>query len=147
MALTTMIRMLAVNGCVYQALGKLQHGETADMREALHVVAITLCFSAPSFGMPCDSKEYAEYKDQALTAYGRRNMASDYCRLQIRHRAAMDLAELANKHGRVPDAKQARSDASSCRAELSKIKNAFIAAKADDALVYINGDCKGELGR
>jgi hypothetical protein len=116
------------------------------MKALWHVAALTLCLSAPSFSMPCDSKEFAEYKDQALTAYGRRSMATDYCRWQIRHKAAVDLAELANKHGRVLDAKEARSDVSSCRAELSKIKNALIAAKADDALAYINRDCKGELG-
>jgi hypothetical protein len=117
------------------------------MKAVLHVAALTLCLAAPCFSMPCDSKGSAEYKDQATTAYGRRSMATEYCRWQVRHKSAVDSAEEANKQGRVRDAKQALSDASSCQAELSKIKNAFIAANADDALAYINGGCKGELGR
>jgi hypothetical protein len=59
----------------------------------------------------------------------------------------MDLAELANKHGRVRDAKAALSDVSSCQTELSKIRNAFTAANAADALAYVNGGCKGDFGR
>jgi hypothetical protein len=117
------------------------------MKAVLHVAALTLCMSAPCFGMPCDFKEYAAYKDQALTSYGQRNMATDYCRWQARHKAALDLAELSNKQGRVRDGKEALSDASTCQTELSKIKNAFTAANAADALAYINGDCKGQLGR
>ncbi len=117
------------------------------MKSVLHVAVLTLCLSAPCFGMSCDFKEYAEYKDQALTSYGQRNMATDYCRWQARHKAAMDLAELANKHGRARDGKAALSDASSCQTELSKIRSAFTAANAADALAYINRDCKGQLGR
>lgn len=117
------------------------------MKAVLALAALPLCLSAPSFSMPCDYKEYAEYKDQALTAYGRRSMANDYCRWQARHKAAMESAELANKRGRSREAKEALSEGSSCQAELSKIKNAFIAAKAEEALAYINRDCKGELGR
>jgi hypothetical protein len=117
------------------------------MKAALFVAALTLCFSAPCLSMPCNSKAYAEYKDQALTAYGRRTVANEYCQWQIRHKAAIDLAKLANKDGRVRDAKEALSEVSSCQAEVSKIRNALIAANADDALAYINRDCKGDLGR
>jgi hypothetical protein len=121
--------------------------ETAGMKVVAHVATLTLYLAAPCFSMPCEPKEYAEYKNQAVTAYGRRSMATEYCQSQIRYKAAMELADSENKYGRVRGAKEALSDASSCRAELSKIKDAFMAAKADDALAYINRDCKGDLGR
>ena len=44
------------------------------MKVVAHVATLTLYLAAPCFSMPCEPKEYAEYKDQAVTAYGRRSM-------------------------------------------------------------------------
>jgi hypothetical protein len=104
---------------------------------------IAALWSSTCFGLDCAPKEYAEYKDQALTALGRHGMAFDYCRAEGRITNATKQADLAIQYKQSRDAKTAIAGAETCMAEKSKIENALTAAKATKTLTFMHNGCVG----
>ena len=98
-------------------------------------------FPVVSSAQKCTAKEYAEYKDEALTDLGRHSLAFEYCRAEMRADTAGKMADLAIQHNRGRDAKEAMAIIAQCRAEQSKISNALVAAKANKTIAFMRSSC------
>lgn len=94
------------------------------------------------FAQECEQKEYAEYKDEALTSAGRRSMAGEYCRFGTRLGSGRKLHALAIEHG--TDSAQASRAISTCMEAQSNINTALTAAKADRTIQFMLNGCKAE---
>lgn len=100
--------------------------------------------SSACFAQDCPPKEYAEYKDEALTPIGRFGMAFDYCHADAKIKYAETLADLAIRHQQPRDAGAEISVSKECEAEKRKIENALTAAKATKTLIFMHGGCAGK---
>lgn len=108
----------------------------------MKLAILALCLAAaPAFAGPCSVKEYAQYKDEGSTAFSRRLMALDYCRMSdsFDHSVAASASmQPTNK----ALASQFYRDAEVCRAEMSKVLNVITNARDYRAQKFAIGGCQ-----
>lgn len=97
----------------------------------IHRIMFTLVFlSSSALADPCDTKEYAQYKDQGASPFSRRLLANEYCALHQYEGVSMRYPSRAN------DARASR-----CAAEKSKILQVFLNNNDLKAHAYATGGC------
>ena len=105
---------------------------------------VVYSWSMICFAEACEQKEYAQYKDEALTPLGRSSLAHEYCRFEIRRTSSMEMVALANQYKKTREAEIALRDVQSCTAAKAKISTALTAAKATKAIAFMNKNCEGD---
>lgn len=102
--------------------------------------ALLLVASAAAAAATCAPKEYAQYKDQGNTAFGRRLQALEYCKLNSFANIELKTAT----SGAISSASAARhlAEAEQCHAEMSKIMTVFTTAKDAKAQKFAMGGCE-----
>lgn len=108
-----------------------------------HLIACLLTLAPLVAHASCETKEYAEYKDQALSEPGRMALAFEYCQAQNGLDTGRKLSELAVQHGALRDAEKASARMKECSAAISKIGNALSGANSSKALGFALGRCHG----
>ena len=98
------------------------------------VVVAAICSSGAS-ALTCPTKEYAQYKDEAKTPFGRRALAIHVCSINDN---APRWRQIALQQG----SRQILADIDQCRAEASKMLDAIQASKDHRTMQYALDGCQ-----